>query len=190
MTQDAPKDRNYPNISNVNYSDISNINYSDISNINYSDISNMKYPDISNANYSNISNINSKKNISPACTFLQEVAREGFYLLDSASRKYLGGLNIVDVLNKNGIKCRAYYINNRIMLVGKYEDINFIIHYVKRDRNPIGKNEIICLISDFENQQSKFINQNDVIIKGVKIDKEKNISIDEILMKNSDFKPF
>ncbi|CAG8468602.1 17560_t:CDS:2 [Racocetra persica] len=205
----------------MKYSDTSNINYSDISNENYSDVSNMNF----NEEY-------------------KEVAREGSYLLNS----YLGrkspvkssiseDFEIVDVLNKNGIKYRAYYTDNRIVLVGKYEDMNFIIHYVKRDWNSIGKNEIILLINDLEHQQSEFVvffvtnydyhlsainqaatnskvflcyettivdkikdaaraekiknsNQSDVIIKRVKIDKEKNISIDEILMRNSDFKPF
>ncbi|CAG8595835.1 2395_t:CDS:1, partial [Dentiscutata erythropus] len=36
----------------------------------------------------------------------------------------------------------------------------------------------------------KITNRRDVIMRGVKIDKDKNVSIDEILMKNSDFKPF
>ncbi|CAG8830791.1 8464_t:CDS:1, partial [Racocetra persica] len=64
---------------------------------------------------------------------------------------------IVDMLNKNGIKCRAYYTDNCIVLVGKYEDMNFIIHYVKRDWNSIGKNEIILLINNLEHQQSEFV---------------------------------
>ncbi|CAG8843412.1 20232_t:CDS:2, partial [Racocetra persica] len=123
----------------------------------YSDTSNMNYSDISDENYSDVSNMNFNEEY-------KEVAREGFYLLNS----YLGrkspvkssiseDFEIVDVLNKNGIKCKAYYTDNYIVLVGKHEDMNFIIHYVKRDQNSIGKNEIILLINDLEHQQSEFV---------------------------------
>ncbi|RIB04692.1 hypothetical protein C2G38_2148903 [Gigaspora rosea] len=142
----------------------------------------------------------------------------------------------MNILHYRGIECRAHYADNRIVFFGKYKTLNFIIHYVKRNRNPIGVTEINHLITDIENQRSEYVgfflsntdynilainlaamystiflchegtivdkikdaarakvikdsNRSDVIMKGIKIDKEKkNVLIDEILMKNSDFR--
>ncbi|CAG8853690.1 14772_t:CDS:1, partial [Gigaspora margarita] len=145
--------------------------------------------------------------------------------------------NIMNLLHCRGIKCRAHHADDRVVFFGKYETLNFIIHYVKRDRNSIGMTEVNHLITDLDNQQSEYVgffltnneysisainlaamysniflchegtivdkikdaarakvvkgsSRSDVIMKGIKIDKEKNVFIDEILMKDSDFRPF
>ncbi|CAG8721498.1 16302_t:CDS:2 [Dentiscutata erythropus] len=92
----------------------------ELSNINYPNV-NVNYFDTSNTNYKEVAHEGSYLLDS---TSRKEVAREGFYLLDSTFKK--NSTSIMDVLNKSRIKCREYYNDNCIELVGIYEEINFI----------------------------------------------------------------
>ncbi|CAG8811458.1 19873_t:CDS:2, partial [Gigaspora rosea] len=109
--------------------------------------------------------------------------------------------SIMNILHYRGIECRAHYADNHIENQ-RSEYVGFFLS--NTDYNILAINlaamystiflchegTIVDKIKDAARAKViKDSNRSDVIMKGIKIDKEKkNVLIDEILMKNSDFR--